>query len=341
MGTMSVRDVVIVGAGPAGLAAAVAVKQLGLDYLVLERGALVESIRRFPRNMAFFTGPELLEIGGLPLTTPYETPTRAEALQYYRRVSEFFQLQVVLREEVLSIEREEEGGAWIFLIDTRSDHGVRRVRSARAVVLATGYYGAPNLLDVPGEQLPHVTHYYDEPHPYYRQRVVIVGGNDSAVAAALELSGAGAYVTLVHRGGTFGAATQHRLRPAIESRVREGAIAARLSSRVVEIRPTEVVIAAAADESAEAIETLPAESVLLLTGYHADRELLQRAGVVVDDATAVPMHDRQTFESNVPNLFLAGGQLAGRSTGTVMIAHGRVHGERIARVLAARFGQTM
>jgi len=335
---MSVRDVIVVGAGPSGLASAIALKQLGIDYLCLEKGALVESIRRFPVNMVFFTTPELMEIGGIPLTTPYEKPTRLEALRYYRKVSDAFQLQICLREEVLAIDREDEAGEQIFLVETRSHLGVRRVRSARAVVLAMGYYDAPNHLGVPGEDLPHVKHYYDEPHPYYRQRVVIVGGKNSAVEAALELYRNGAHVTLVHRRPTLGESIKYWVRPDIENRIAEGSIAARFDVCVTEIRPTEVVIAAAGGTGP--VETLPADAVLLLTGYHADAEFLRRAGVLVDDETLEPFYDRETFETNVPNLFIAGGQLAGKKTGTVFIENGRFHGERIAKVLAGRMIQT-
>jgi thioredoxin reductase (NADPH) len=329
---MSVRDVIIIGAGPSGLATAIALKQLGLDYLVLEKGTLVESIRRFPVNMVFFTTPELMEIGGIPLTTPHDKPTRLEALLYYRKVVDLFDLQVSLREEVLGIGRDTEAGEELFLIDTRSHLGVRRVRKARVVVMAMGYYDRPVSLNVPGEDLPHVKHYFDEPHPYWRQRVVIVGGKNSACEAALELYRNGAHVTLVHRGAALGDSVKYWVRPDIENRIRDGAIAARFNTRITEIRPTEVAV----DTAGEEPDTIPADAVLLLTGYRADPDFLRGAGVEVNAETLIPRHNPETFETNVPNLFIAGGQLAGNRTGTVFIENGRFHGERIARVIAER-----
>jgi thioredoxin reductase (NADPH) len=285
--------------------------------------------------MVFFTTPELMEIGGVPLTTPYDKPTRLEALQYYRRLVDVFNLQVTLREEVLSIEQDDERGERIFLLDTRTSLGVRRVRKARAVVLAMGYYDAPNYLGVPGEDLPHVAHYYVEAHPYYRQQVVIVGGKNSAAEAALELYRNGAKVTLVHRGPALSDSIKYWVRPDIDNRIRDGAIAARFETEIAEIRPTEVVLRRSGG-SADGLAPIPADAVLLLTGYHADPEFLRHAGVEINAETAEPRYNPETFETNVPNLFIAGGQLAGKRTGTVFIENGRFHGERIGKVIGAR-----
>ena len=326
---MSIRDVLIVGAGPAGLATAIAAKQHGLDYLVVDKGVLVNSIYNFPQHMVFFTTPELLEIGGLPLVSPYDKPTRLEALRYYRRVVDTYQLQICYHEEVLDIERDEEEG--VFVVTTRTHRGVRRPRLARAIVLAIGYYDLPNYLNVPGEDLPHVKHYFDDPHPYYRQRVVIVGGRNSAVEAALELYRAGVHVTLVHRRATLGDSIKYWVRPDIENRIKEGSIAARFETCVTEIRPTEVVV-----EHNGTRDAIPADAVFLLTGYHPDAALMRRAGIECHDDTLAPALDKETFETNVPNIFLAGGAIAGRETGSIFIENGRFHGARIIQALAQR-----
>jgi thioredoxin reductase (NADPH) len=335
---MSVRDVLIVGAGPSGLATAIAAKQQGLDYLVVEKGILVNSIFDFPQHMVFFTTPELLEIGRLPLVTPYDKPTRLEALRYYRRVVDTYQLQIAFHEQVMSVELEE----GVFALTTRSSLGVQRVRHARAVVMAIGYYDIPNCLGVPGEDLPHVSHYYTDAHPYYRQRVVIVGGKNSAAEAALELYRAGAHVTLVHRHATLGDSIKYWVRPDIENRIKEGSIAARFEARVVEIRPTAVIIEQAPSTGSGQggqREELPAEGVFLLTGYHPDADLMRRAGIQVDPESLAPALNQETFETNVPNLFLAGGCVAGKATGNIFIENGRFHGEKIIKVLGDRLGR--
>jgi len=342
---MSVRDVIIIGAGPSGLATAIAAKHFGLDYLVLEKGSLVDAIARFPVNMVFFTTPELLEIGGIPLTTPYEKPTRAEALRYYRKVVDTFQLQVSLFEEATSVEPPGAPGE-PFTITTRTTRGATRVREARNVVLSMGYYGLPVMLGIPGEDLPHVSHFYKEAHPYYRQRVVIVGGKNSAAEAALEIHRAGGHVTIVHRGPAFGESIKYWVKPDIENRVKEGSIAAHFNSRLMEIRSTEVIVEAVPHEgSSDGFSTeaphkgsraIAADAVLLLTGYRADAEFMRSAGVTINEETLEPKYSAETYETNVPGLFIAGGQLAGKKTGTVFIENGRLHGEVIARTLAAR-----
>src|SRR3954468_7331749 len=192
MSVMSVRDLLIIGAGPAGLAVAIAAADAQLDYQIIEKGVLVNSIFNFPPGMTFFTTPDLLEIGKLPFVTPYEKPTRHEALRYYRRVADSYRLDIAFGEEVVAIEREEVEGETIFVVDSRSGRGVRRGRRARGVVIAIGYYDHPNVVGIPGEDLPHVQHYYGDPHAHYRQNVVVVGGKNSAAIASLEMYRAGA-----------------------------------------------------------------------------------------------------------------------------------------------------
>jgi thioredoxin reductase (NADPH) len=317
------RELVVVGAGPAGLAVAIAAKQAGLDYEVLEKGVLVNSIFRFPRNMTFFTTPDLLEIGGLPFVTPYEKPTQWEALRYYRRVTDAYELRIVLGEELRHLDRD--GGGFVLRLASGA------VRRAAAVVLATGYYDHPNRAGIPGEDLPHVSHYYDEPHPFYRKRVVVVGGKNSAAIAALELLRAGAHVTLVHRGERLSDSIKYWIKPDLENRIKDGAIVAHFRTRVVEIVRERAVV-----ESASGREELAADGVFLLTGYHPDADLFRRAGVRVDAETLKPELDPTTFETNVPGLFMAGSVVSGRETGRIFIENGRFHGEAIVRALLAR-----
>jgi bacillithiol disulfide reductase len=325
---MSVRDVIIIGAGPSGLAAAIAAKKHDLDYLVLEKGVLVNSIYKFPPQMVFFTTPELLEIGGLPFVSPYEKPTRAEALVYYRKVADTYDLKIAFDERVLAVTRDEDERA--FEIETRSSRGVRRIRLARHVVFAIGYYDHPVRLGIPGEDLPHVSHFFGEPHIHYRQRVVVVGGGNSAAEASLLMYRAGAHVTLVHRHPALKSTIKYWVRPDIENRIKEGSVAARFETCITEIRPTDAVV-----RGPDGLEEIPAEAVYLLTGYRADTDLMCRAGIRLNEREA-PVVSSQTFETNVPNLFVAGGAIAGRDTGTIFIENGRFHGEKIIETIAQR-----
>lgn len=328
------HDLIIVGAGPAGLATALAAKQHGLDFRVLEKGVLVNAIFHFPAQMVFFTTPELLEIGGMPFPSPREKPTRDETLRYYRKVVDAAGLSIDLGQTVTAVRRSGSGDPdHGFELVTRDAGGKERAWRTRTVVLATGCYDHPNRLGVPGEDLPHVSHYYTEPHEFYRKDVVVVGGKNSAAEAALDLYRTGARVTLVHRRAELGATIKYWVRPDIENRIREGAIAARFETRVVEIRPGEVVVARRG-----AVERLPADAVFLLTGYLADLEFLRTCGISVDPETNIPTHDPQTFETNVPGLFLAGAVVAGANRGEVFIENGRFHGQVVADRIAEHLG---
>jgi thioredoxin reductase (NADPH) len=225
---------------------------------------------------------------------------------------------------VTSIARDSDG---VFSLETRSARDVTRMRYARHVILAIGYYDRPNLLGVPGEELPHVHHFYGEPHPYYKQRVVIVGGGNSAAESALDMYRAGAHVTIVHRGDALKSTIKYWVRPDIENRIKEGSIGARFGVCVTEIRPTGVVVTSG--------EEIPADAVFLLTGYHADWDLMQEAGIALTDRRA-PVLNPETFETNVPGLFVAGGAIAGMDTGNIFIENGRFHGEKIVNEIARR-----
>ncbi len=317
-------DVMIVGAGPAGLATAVAAHQAGLAYEVVEKGVLVNSIFHFPRHMTFFTTADLLEIGGLPFVSPYEKPTQMEGLKYYRRVTEAYGLRVTLGEEILDIAK----AGRTFVVKSRNADGEESTRNTRNLVFATGYYDWPNLLGVPGEDLPHVSHYYTEPHAFFQRDVVVVGGKNSAAIAALELYRAGARVTLVHRAASLSGSIKYWIKPDIENRIKEGAIATRLAARVLEIRARSVRI-----QSVRGPQELPADQVFLLTGYYPDTRLLEAVGVRVDRETLVPDHDPQTMETNAKGVYLAGAVASGRHTSRIFIENGKFHGQAIVKAI--------
>ena len=325
-----VLDLIVIGAGPSGLAAAIAAGRAGLGCEVLEKGVLVNSVYRYPHGMTFFTTAELLEIGDVPFVTPHAKPTREEALTYYRRVVDAFSLRVSLGEAVVDV-RLEDGE---FVVESRRERGGGDglvSRRAPNVLLAIGYYDHPNCLGVPGEGLPHVSHYFDEAHPFHRRSVVVVGGANSAAEAALLLYRAGARVTLVHRDERVAQSIKYWVKPDLENRIHEGSIAARFRSRVLEIGPDQVVI-----EGPAGCEEIAADAVFLLTGYRPDSALLARAGVRIDPLTLVPEHDPKTFETNVPGLFIAGGAVAGADTSRIFIENGRFHGPEAVKAIMAR-----
>ncbi len=321
-------DLILIGGGPAGLAAAIAAKQHGLNALVLEKGALVNSLLHYPTDMVFFTTPELLEIGGVTFVSPYEKPTRQEALKYYRRVTDSFGLDVRLGEAVTGLARRPDG---LFAVTSQPSHGAPMQRLARTVVFAMGAYDVPNRLNVPGEDLPHVSHYYREPHSLFRKDVVIIGGKNSAAEAALELYRAGARVLLVHRGPALGESIKYWVKPDIENRIKDGAIRARFDTRVVEITADEVVLEGPGGSVRER-----ADAVLLLTGYRSDTTLLQAVGAAIDPTEGAPVHNPDTFETTVPNLFVIGAYVAGKQSGRIFIENGRFHGEVVAREIKVR-----
>lgn len=335
---MSVFDVLIVGAGPAGLATAIAAKKKGLSAVLVERGTVVNTILRFPTNMVFFTTPELLEIGGLPFVTPYDKPTRLEALRYYRRVVDTYELDIHMSEEVQGVTRD--GDDELFIVASRTKDGTAHERQARTVVLATGAFDLPNVLNVPGEDLPHVSHYYDEAHPSYRKDVVIVGAQNSAADTALDLYRSGAKsVTIVHRGAELGRSIKYWVRPDIENRIKEGSVHARFHSRVVRITPKAVTIEALADGPGVTkgeTHDLPADVVYLLTGYHADVKLFQAAGVEFGKDSYAPVYNETTFETNVPGMYVVGNATTGNQTGKIFIENGRFHGTHVVEVIADR-----
>jgi thioredoxin reductase (NADPH) len=319
MGELSSEEVLIAGAGPIGLACAISARRRGLGSLIADGGALVNSIARYPLGMTFFTTPERLEIGGHPLSCAGQKPTREEALKYYRGVVRTEELRVRTYTRLVGAHRED--GAIVAELATA--RGAEQIRCRRLVV-ATGYFDHPNLLGVPGEDLPQVSHYFDDPHFSSGRDVVVIGGKNSAAEAALELFRAGARVTLVHRRAQLGETVKYWVKPDIENRIRAGEIAARFEAQVGRIEPDRVVITRGRQE-----EALPADRVYALTGYHPDFDLFRRLGIRLDEKTLRPECDPATLETNVPGVYMAGSITRGRAISEVFIENGRFDGEKI------------
>jgi thioredoxin reductase (NADPH) len=326
-------DLLVIGAGPCGLAVGIAAKQAGLECVLLDRRTIVSTIERYPLSMTFFSTPERIEIGEVPFISSHEKPNRRDGLIYYRRVAEHYALDIRPGEDVVDVSREP--GPESFGIEVRRPHD-RKTYRASTVVFATGYYDNPNILGIPGEHLPHVTHYFVEGHPYWRKRVIVIGAGNSSVDAALECWRAGATVTLVHFAEGFDRTVKAWVLPDVVNRVKEGSIAVRWRSRVRAITPTHVEVVS---ESTGASELMPVDAVLAMTGYHADTSMLQRLGVPVDPVSGVPAHDETSMATPVPGCYLAGVIASGNDANRLFIENARGHGELIVRhLLQARAG---
>jgi thioredoxin reductase (NADPH) len=321
-------DIVVVGAGPCGIAVGIAAQAHGLRCTLFERGAVTQAMMEHPTYTTYFSGPEKLEIGGLPFTTAGDKPSRREALRYYRRVVAHFELDVHQYEEVLGVEPCETG----FLVRTRARGGERQYR-ARNAVIATGYYDNPRRLEVPGADLAKVSYYFREPYPFFDQDVVVIGGGNSAADAALTCWREGARVTLVHVFDELDRGVKPWVRPDIDNRIAEGAIPALWRHRVVDIGAESVTV-----ESLDTGErrTLANDWVLAMIGYVPDFGLLRGLGVAVDPDSGIPAHDPGTMQSGVPGVYLAGVVAAGYDANKIFIENGKLHGERIASAVARR-----
>jgi thioredoxin reductase (NADPH) len=322
-------DAIVVGAGPTGLACGIELKRRGLNAVLIEKGCVTNSLYHYPTNMVFFTTPELLEIGNIPMTSLNEKPNRTEALKYYRRVADHYKLDIHQYERVVNLA----GVDNAFEVRTTDRYGCHHTYSARKIILATGYYDIPNLLNVPGEDLPKVLHYYKEAHPYYNQDVAVIGAKNSAAIAALELFWTGARVTLIHRGGQISEKVKYWIRPNIENRIKSGEIKAYFHSQIVEIRPDSILL-----NTPEGEVLLKNDFVFALIGYSPDLEFLNSIGVTLDPATQRPRSDPATLESERSGIYLAGVIVAGMHTNEIFIENGRFHGTQIADDIAEKLG---
>ncbi|MFB9862879.1 YpdA family putative bacillithiol disulfide reductase [Rufibacter immobilis] len=323
MRTSSDFDIVIIGAGPIGLSCGIEAQKAGLSYVILDKGALVNSLYNYPVTMTFFSTSEKLEIGDVPFISDNPKPRRNEALEYYRRVTLKFNLNLRLFEEVFSVQKTGNH----FTVET-----AKQTYTAQNVIVSTGFYDLPATMDIPGEDLPHVTHYYKDPHYYALQKVVVVGASNSSVDAALETYRKGAQVTMVVRGPEIGRRVKYWVRPDIENRIKEGSINAYFNSSLLEIRPGEVDI-----QTPEGVVTLANDFVLALTGYKPNFDLLRKFGVELSaDDKLYPQHNPQTMETNQPGLYLAGVVCGGMDTHLWFIENSRDHAQKIVQHILAQ-----
>jgi thioredoxin reductase (NADPH) len=317
-------DVLVVGAGPTGMACAIEAQRAGFRSVLVDKGCLCNSIFHYPSHMTFFTTPELLEIGDIPFPSPNPKPLRNEALEYYRKVAQHYALDARLYRLVQSVT----GGDGNFEVLTKDTFGRTATYHAKKVIVATGYYDLPNYLGIPGEEQPKVHHYYDDPHPYYDLDVTVIGGKNSAAIAALELWRHGARVTLIHHGPSMHRHVKYWILPDIENRIKHGEIAAHFNSRVTEIHADTITL-----ETPQGKRTIPNDTVFALTGYHPDFDFLTDLGIRFEGKDRLPVCDATSLESNVPGIYLAGVIVAGSRTNEIFIENGRFHGRQIAEDL--------
>jgi thioredoxin reductase (NADPH) len=320
-------DLLVIGAGPTGLACAIEAQKAGLRVVLVDKGCLCNSLFHYPAHMTFFTTSELLEIGGIPFPSPNAKPNRNEALEYYRQVAAYYKLDVRQYHVVDRVS----GAEGDFAVHTVDRFGRATTMHARNLIIATGYYDLPNMMSVPGEELSKVHHYYNDPHPYYGLDVAVIGGKNSAAIAALELWRHGARVTLIHRGPEMHRHVKYWIKPDIENRIKAGQIKAYFNTRVLEITPDIIKL-----KTAEGPLTLHNDFVFALTGYHPDFSFLERLGVTCAGVDRLPVCHKETLESNVPGIYLAGVIVAGSRTNEIFIENGRFHGVQIAAALAAK-----
>jgi len=313
-------DVLIIGGGPIGLACGIEAKKAGLSYIILEKGCLVNSLYNYPANMTFFSTSDKLEIGSVPFVSNNIKPTRSEALEYYRRVAEHFNLDLRLFEEVNNIRKE----GTIYSVESSKSH-----YKAANIIISTGFYDIPNMLNIPGEDLPKVRHYYKDPHFYAKQHVIVVGANNSSVDVALETYRKGAQVSMVIRESEIGERVKYWVRPDIVNRIKEGSIKAYFNSSLAEIRENEVDII-----GPDGKITIQNDFVLAMTGYQPDLSFLKKLGINISkDEQQIPEHDSETMETNMKGIYLAGVICGGMNTHAWFIENSRVHAEKIIKQL--------
>ncbi|MFG6114496.1 YpdA family putative bacillithiol disulfide reductase [Halobacillus sp. MO56] len=324
---MQQEEVIIVGAGPCGMSAAIELKERGIEPLLIEKGNVVNSIYNYPTHQTFFSSSEKLEIGGVPFITERQKPVRNQALAYYRAVAQRKQLRVNAYERVTEVQKTGD----TFTIHTKKNSGEQVTYKAKDIIIATGYYDQPNMMGIDGEELDKVMHYFKEAHPYYEKDVVVIGGKNSAVDAALELVKAGANVTVLYRGEDYSKSIKPWILPEFEALVNKEIVAMEFCAEVKEITKTEVIYTCEGEEY-----RIANDFVFAMTGYQPDHSFLTKMGVDMDEKTGRPSFDETTMETNVPGIYIAGVIAAGYNNNEIFIENGRHHGEQIAEAIAAK-----